>query len=69
MEEVGKTDIPRGNLDVELEAGFEGLEFWNSRKAAGLTKGMGTLRKACKGSSRVRTSQLLSLYVEGVGMR
>lgn len=55
MQEVGKTSLPRGNLEVELEAGFEGLEFWNSRKAAGLAIGLGALRKSCERSFRVRT--------------
>lgn len=43
-----------GNLEIGLEVGFEGVGFGHSRKAVGLVKGLGVLKKACERSFRVR---------------
>lgn len=44
MQKLGKAGLLRGNSEEELEAGFGGLKFCNSREGAGLGKGSA----ACK---------------------
>lgn len=45
MQKLEKAGLLRGNLEVQLEAGFEDFKFCNSRKRAELVKGSQALRR------------------------